>query len=84
MIVETPYTIFEIFQDPKTTFETTLKVVLKSPTFWIVSISHAGDAMVRSSARVLGSYYLATSNGSLNILLRSADNFCGCFLGLGP
>eukprot|EP00547_Thalassionema_nitzschioides_P012616 CAMPEP_0194256880 /NCGR_PEP_ID=MMETSP0158-20130606/37736_1 /TAXON_ID=33649 /ORGANISM="Thalassionema nitzschioides, Strain L26-B" /LENGTH=551 /DNA_ID=CAMNT_0038995735 /DNA_START=45 /DNA_END=1697 /DNA_ORIENTATION=- len=43
-----------------------IKVVLKSPTFWIVSISHAGDAMVRSSARVLGSYYLATSNGSLS------------------
>lgn len=43
-----------------------ISVVLGSPTFWIVSISHAGDAMVRSSARVLGSYYLATSNGNLS------------------
>lgn len=43
-----------------------LKVILRSMTFWIVAIAHAGDAMVGTSQRILGMYYFDTSGGTLS------------------
>ncbi|KAG7361457.1 major facilitator superfamily transporter [Nitzschia inconspicua] len=40
--------------------------VLLSGTFWIVALAHTGSAMVRTSERILGSYYLDTSMGYLS------------------
>lgn len=39
--------------------------VLKSCTFWIVAIAHTGSSMVRSSERILGTYFRDTSFGTL-------------------
>jgi MFS family permease len=40
--------------------------VLLSGTFWIVALAHTGSAMVRTSERIIGSYYLDTSMGYLS------------------
>lgn len=42
-----------------------LLAVISRSTFWVVAIAHAGDAMVGSSQRVLGTYYYDTYSGSL-------------------
>eukprot|EP00545_Synedropsis_sp_CCMP1620_P011405 CAMPEP_0119020036 /NCGR_PEP_ID=MMETSP1176-20130426/23200_1 /TAXON_ID=265551 /ORGANISM="Synedropsis recta cf, Strain CCMP1620" /LENGTH=625 /DNA_ID=CAMNT_0006974395 /DNA_START=164 /DNA_END=2041 /DNA_ORIENTATION=+ len=42
-----------------------IKAVLKSITFWIVAVAHAGDAIIYTSTRVLGMYYYDTSGGAL-------------------
>jgi hypothetical protein len=42
-----------------------VKHILGSGTFWIVAIAHTGASMVRTSERVLGTYFAATSNGTL-------------------
>jgi MFS family permease len=43
-----------------------LQHVLKSGTFWIVAVAHTGASMVRTSERILGTYYHDTSNGSVS------------------
>ena len=43
-----------------------LKHVLKSGTFWIVALAHTGSSMVRTSERVLGTYFQDTSMGYLS------------------
>jgi MFS family permease len=40
--------------------------VLKSGTFWIVALAHTGSSMVRSSERILGTYFHDTSFGYLS------------------
>lgn len=40
--------------------------VLLSGTFWIVALAHTGSAMVRTSERIMESYYLDTSMGYLS------------------
>jgi MFS family permease len=54
--------------------------VLKSGTFWIVALAHTGSSMIRSSERILGTYFHDTSFGYLS------DNQAGSlvvFLSLG-
>lgn len=54
--------------------------VLKSGTFWIVALAHTGSSMVRTSERILGTYFHDTSFGYLS------DNEAGSlvvFLSLG-
>ena len=43
-----------------------LKHVLKSGTFWIVALAHTGSSMIRSSERILGTYFRDTSMGTLS------------------
>lgn len=43
-----------------------LKHVLKSGTFWVVALAHTGSSMVRTSERILGTYYHDTSGGFLS------------------
>lgn len=43
-----------------------IKHVLKSPVFYIVALAHTGSSAVRTSERVLGSYYMDTSMGTLS------------------
>jgi len=43
-----------------------IRSVLKSGTFWIVAIAHTGGSMVRSSDRILGTYFRDTSFGTLS------------------
>lgn len=43
-----------------------LRSVLKSGTFWIVAIAHTGSSMVRSSERILGTYFHDTSFATLD------------------
>lgn len=43
-----------------------LKMLLKSGRFWIVAIAHTGSSMVRSSERILGTYFRDTSLGTLS------------------
>lgn len=43
-----------------------LRSVLTSGTFWIVSLAHAGGSMVRSSERILGTYIRDTSGGTIS------------------
>ena len=40
-----------------------LRHVLKSGTFWIVAVAHTGSSMIRTSERILGSYFHDTSMG---------------------
>jgi MFS family permease len=40
--------------------------VLKSGTFWIVALAHTGSSMVRTSERILGTYFRDTSMGTLS------------------
>ena len=40
--------------------------ILGSSTFWIVTLSHTGSSMVRTCQRLLGSYFLMTSDGTLS------------------
>ena len=40
--------------------------ILGSSTFWIVTLAHTGTSMVRTSQRLLGSYFLMTSDGTLS------------------
>lgn len=42
-----------------------LQHVLKSGTFWIVALAHTGSSMVRTSERILSTYYKDTSMGYL-------------------
>ena len=39
--------------------------ILGSGTFWIVAMAHTGSSMVRTSERVLGTYFSVTSDGAL-------------------
>jgi sugar phosphate permease len=57
-----------------------LKHVLKSPVFYIVAIAHTGSSAVRTSERILGSYYLDTS---LNTLSENRAGGLAVFLSLG-
>jgi MFS family permease len=43
-----------------------LRHILSSGTFWIVTLSHTGTSMVRTSQRLLGSYFFITSDGTLS------------------
>eukprot|EP00934_Nitzschia_sp_Nitz4_P001931 Nitzschia sp. Nitz4//scaffold3_size479765//170762//173366//NITZ4_000070-RA/size479765-processed-gene-0.306-mRNA-1//-1//CDS//3329550668//1931//frame0 len=43
-----------------------LSHVLKSGTFWIVALAHTGSSMIRTSERILSSYYRDTSMGFLS------------------
>lgn len=43
-----------------------LKHVLKSPAFYIVALAHTGSSAVRTSERILGTYYLDTSLHTLS------------------
>ena len=40
--------------------------VLKSGTFWIVALAHTGSSMIRTSERILGTYFRDTSFGTLS------------------
>lgn len=42
------------------------KHVLTSGTFWVVALAHTGSSMVRTSERILGSYFYDTSFGSMS------------------
>lgn len=52
-----------IFQ---TIFLPSLKHVLGSGTFWLLSLAHTGPSIIRSSERILGAYLFDTSDGSLS------------------
>lgn len=41
-------------------------VLLRSGSFWLVSLAHTGDSVVRSSERVLAAYFQDTSYGILS------------------
>lgn len=43
-----------------------LKHVLKSGTFWIVALAHTGSSMIRTSERILSTYFHDTSMGYLS------------------
>jgi len=43
-----------------------LQHVLKSGTFWIVALAHTGSSMIRTSERILTTYYHDTSMGFLS------------------
>eukprot|EP00980_Cylindrotheca_fusiformis_P009347 scaffold2047_cov129-Cylindrotheca_fusiformis.AAC.26 len=43
-----------------------LKRVVKSGTFWIVALAHTGSSMVRTSDRIMGSYFHDTSMGQIS------------------
>ena len=43
-----------------------MRHILGSSTFWIVTLSHTGTSMVRTSQRLLGSYFFMTSDGTLS------------------
>jgi MFS family permease len=43
-----------------------LRHVLKSGTFWIVALAHTGSSMVRTSERILSTYFHDTSMGYLS------------------
>ena len=43
-----------------------LRHVLKSGTFWIVALAHTGSSMIRTSERILTTYYHDTSMGFLS------------------
>ena len=43
-----------------------LQHVLKSGTFWIVALAHTGSSMVRTSEKILGTYFHDTSMGYLS------------------
>jgi sugar phosphate permease len=43
-----------------------LEHVLKSGVFWVVALAHTGSSMVRTSERILGTYFRDTSNGTLS------------------
>jgi hypothetical protein len=40
--------------------------IVGSGTFWLVALSHTGASMVRTSERLLGSYFWITSDGTLS------------------
>ncbi|KAL7467862.1 hypothetical protein ACHAXS_008099 [Conticribra weissflogii] len=42
-----------------------LRLVLVSRVFWLVAAAHGGATMVKSSERILGTYYRDTSNGAV-------------------
>ena len=48
-----------------TTVIPSLRAVLGSGTFWIVALAHVGGSVIRSSERVIGTYFENTSNGSI-------------------
>jgi MFS family permease len=43
-----------------------LRHVLKSGTFWIVALAHTGSSMIRTSERILSTYFHDTSMGYLS------------------
>ena len=43
-----------------------LRHVLKSGTFWIVALAHTGSSMIRTSERIITTYYHDTSMGFLS------------------
>lgn len=43
-----------------------LRSVLRSGTFWVVAVAHAGGSMIRSSERILGTYLRDTSGGTMS------------------
>ena len=50
----------------QTIFLPSMKHVLCSGTFWLVSLAHTGSSIIRSSERILGAYLYETSDGSLS------------------
>ncbi|KAL3922101.1 MAG: hypothetical protein SGILL_002381 [Bacillariaceae sp.] len=59
--------------------------VVLSGTFWIVAFAHTGSAMVRTSERILGTYYHDTSMGFLSENQAGSMSVCmsiGFILGL--
>jgi len=57
-----------------------LKHVLQSPTFYIVAVAHTGSSIVRTSERIVGTYYL---NTSLDTLSENQAGGLAVFLSLG-
>jgi MFS family permease len=57
-----------------------LKHVLKSPTFYIVALAHTGSCTVRTSERILGTYYKDTS---LDTLSENRSGGLAVFLSFG-
>lgn len=55
----------------QTIFLPSLKHVLCSGTFWLVSLAHTGSSIIRSSERILGAYLYDTSDGSLSSMRSS-------------
>jgi len=54
--------------------------VLTSGTFWVVALAHTGSSMVRSSQRIIGTYFYDTSFGYLS---KSRAGGLAIFLSLG-
>jgi len=50
----------------QTIFLPSVKHVLCSGTFWLISLAHTGSSIIRSSERMLGAYLYDTSDGSLS------------------
>jgi MFS family permease len=57
-----------------------LKHVLCSGTFWLLSLAHTGPSLIRSSERILGTYLYDTSDGSLS---SSRSSGLSVFLSVG-
>ena len=57
-----------------------IRAVLKSRVFWAVAIAHAGATMVKSSERILGTYFRDTSYG---VVTESKAGAMTVFLSLG-
>lgn len=55
----------------RTIFLPSLRHVLCSGTFWLLSLAHTGSSIIRSSERILGAYLYETSNGSLSSMRSS-------------
>jgi len=63
-----------------------LRSVLSSGTFWIVAVAHSGGSMICTSIRILGTYFLDTSNSAISEDQAGAVTVflsVGMFLGLG-
>eukprot|EP00977_Amphora_coffeiformis_P004914 scaffold1049_cov168-Amphora_coffeaeformis.AAC.8 len=64
----------------QTIFLPSMKHVLCSGTFWLVSLAHTGSSIIRSSERILGAYLYDTSDGSLS---SSRSSGLAVFLSVG-
>ena len=57
-----------------------IKAILSSRVFWVIAIAHAGATMVKSSDRILGTYFRDTSFG---VVTESKAGAMTVFLSLG-
>lgn len=48
----------------QTNIRPSVRHIVRSPTFWLVAIAHTGASTIRTSERVLGTYFYATNSNS--------------------